>query len=1149
MTIKTMTPQQKAALALDRNIAVSAGAGSGKTWVLVQRYLTILDHDNSILPGNIVAITFTRKAAAEMRERIRNGIHERLQNKNLSQKQRRRFAEILDDLPRAPINTIHGFIANILREFAIPAGLDPGFTVLEDDQLSNPVNIAVNRGLRQAEKTESEAYRAALHFFDLDKLRKIINVLTGNPDSLVQIEQQVSKPVDIGHMFRDRLAKFDAVNWLAIVHGLPNDETKTSTKCWKNLIEGLGLLISADSTEKIKESLNLLKDVLFTNSGTPRKTGSMRSLAPVAEELQEKLKYLPEILQASEKGEDYARIAMTALIPLVSLANQELDTIRHQTAMVTFDDLEQFTWQLLTCPEKSSQVLPRLRERYRYFMIDEFQDTNQRQWDIIRPLVSDENGDLFRDRLFIVGDPKQSIYGFRKADITVFNCIRKTIVESNVSHGIQQKPAELAPGDIHMDHNFRSRPVILEFTDIVCAPVMTGGESYEVMYESLSSGRNLDEDYPEDPGGIAILAPSEIDTTSKTKADKGDSGELSGGDWLDIMVSHLANLVKNDRFQWQDIAIMYPARTRLPAVKKALRKAIIPFSVYKGVGFWQQPEIRDLLALIKWIADSNNRLALYTILRSPLFGISDPGLLLLTKHWSDFPDSAIPMELNNYLSWPDRLALDNAWDILLNARNSAGILPLSHILETFMSKTGGWGSYKVEDDSGQIDANIEKLLDIVMGLDREGVAPLWETADYLAQKEAFDSREGEAVTVNDDDRVTLLTVHAAKGLEFPVVYLLGLEKPIVGLKDNHIWNSDLGFGLRLSGINPEMKEYKTLLFNRLKEIKKNRELAENKRLLYVAFTRARDRLFLVHQPSRGKILTASSRNQLWLDWILAGMDKSDIDMIRHTEPTDLKPIRFPDLETVKQWLDRDTEPEPVGIAALPESTKTNFVAAVTTIHDFLYDPEEYTKKHILHMVDHFRSPDSNPGRETARYLGNAYHQLMEQHPDLDDESIEKAGAMLVSELVLVSESDRAVAVERLKLMARQTRQWLLYEDLRQGHGFHELPFNIYLDTGIVHGIIDLLIKIDAVWHVVDYKTDRKPARTMLNDWLDHHVEEHRFQMSVYMLSVLEMAPEQTVFPAIIYFADVGKSIRYEFSKTELLEIREKLKGVLVEISS
>jgi len=1143
--INKMTPQQKAALNLDRNIAVSAGAGSGKTWVLVQRYLTILENDKTILPRNIVAITFTRKAATEMRERIRENIHERLQDKNLDSRQHKRFAIILDELSQAPINTIHGFAANVLREFAISAGLDPGFKVLEDDQLSSPAILAVNRVVRNAEKNEPTAFKKALQFFDFDKLQSLIISLLSNFDSFKQIQYQLDNPVAAEQILQNGIAGFEADKWLKSISDLPDNETKTSRKVWKNLSDGLDVLNRYENYESVLKALVQINETLFTKQSKPRSTKSMRSLGPVVEELQQELDYLPELLQISVDGERYALAALSAIVPLVRSANAELDTIRQQTASVTFDDLERFTWQLLTKQETAIHVVPRLHKRYRYFMIDEFQDTNQRQWEMIRPLVSDKNGKIFRDRLFIVGDPKQSIYGFRNADVTVFNYVRKIIVESNIVNGIQKNPAERAPGDIHMDCNFRSRPAILAFTDAVCTPVMTEGESYEVVYEPLEPARNLQDDYDEDKGAVALLAPSDIDPDCDVSYTNG----IQSNNWLDIMIGHLVNLVEKDRFSWKDICIMYPARTRLSDLKAVLRKADVPYSIYKGIGFWQLPEIRDITGVIKWLADPQNKLALFTILRSPIFGLSDSALLLLSEQRIDFPNKPLPVEFFDYLSWSDNQALSRAREILLAARDSSGMLPLAQIIENLLVSTGAWGSYDVEDDSGQTEANIEKFLDIIMGFDREGVAPLWETAELLNQKEANDTREGEAVMLGGDNRVTLLTVHAAKGLEFSVVYLVGLEKDIKSTRESVIWDSEHGLGLRLSDINPELQNYKTHLFKKISQIKKKRENAENKRLLYVAFTRARDRLFLVHQPQRGKILQQSLRKQRWLDWILDGMEAINIDLIREADLINREAQEFPEMQSIMHLFDKESELELSNDVEISAFDETVYAAAVTTIRDYLFDRDDYIKKHVLHMVDHFRSPESNPGRDIAQKLGNVYHKLMEQHPDLNDSALEIACKKLLLELVSVDVSEQEKAVERLKLMVDHSRQWSIYESLKQGKGFHEISFNIYLDTGIVHGIIDLLICLDGIWYVVDYKTDRKFPGSNMDEWLEHHREEHVFQMSVYALSVMRMVPEQKIIPVLIFFADPGKVISYEFERIELDNCEKMLSKTLSEMKN
>lgn len=1143
-----LTPQQEAALALDRNIAVSAGAGSGKTRVLVERYLAILNARPDISARNIVAITFTRKAASEMRGRIRQRIRGLLAEEKVSKPERRRYVTVLDELARAPINTIHGFAAEILREFAIPAGLDPGFTVLEEDPLSRPMQTAANRAMHRIERDDPESYRTALHFWSLDALRDRICEFAGNAVRMDRLEQQVRTPVDVDGLIRDRLAGFNAAEWLTIIGSIPEESGKTAAQTRQQLLESLSAMQDAESTETLCAALEIMQSVLFTKSGGMRSTGRMKSMGPVVEELQQTLDFLLDILSISANGEHFARMALTALIPLVRAARDEWVRLRRHTGMLTFDDLETETRRLLLDHPGADAVIKRLQHRYRYFMVDEFQDTNAIQWDIIRPLVSDTGGTLLNGRLFIVGDPKQSIYGFRNADITVFNHVRQRIVDTNRVHGVDSLPAEQAPGDIHMVSNFRSRPAILEFTDSVCGPVMTGGEAYEADYESLLADRDISKDRPEDCGRVGILIPGE---------EAVDSDEPSAGAWLKLMTGHMSAMVRNGACRWRDIAVMFPRRTRLDAIKTACRTAGIPFMVYKGIGFWQQPAIRDLTALVRWLADAGDRTALVTVLRSPLFNVSDAGLVVLSRHWREFPDGSPNIDCLDAdagdapLTWPDPQALQRAQALLLRIRDGAGVEPLARIVERILADSGGWGSYAAEDDSGQVIANIEKFLDILTGMDREGVAPLWETARTLSDREAYDDQEGEAIQSTGNDRITLLTVHAAKGLEFPVVYLADIEQKPQHRAEPVLIDNSLGVGLRLPALNPEMPSYETVLYRRLKQRRIQRETAERKRLMYVAFTRARDRLFLVHRPSKqADIFSPKPDGNRWMDWIGNVLGDIDIEQIRDVPDPPERSIEFPDLNAVKAWVERPEAEVPRGTVQIPAGEETVFTTAVTTIRDFLFDREEYVKKHVLHMTDHFRSPESDPGRDVARKLGDAYHHLMETYPALEDTAVAAACDALASALSRDPEPLRRNAVRRLERMAVQSRSRDLFDTLQHVRGLHESPFNIYLKSGIVHGIIDLLIPVDGIWHVVDYKTDQQPTLPeTLPEWLENHRREHEFQMSVYALSVWKSHPDQTTVPVDIYFADPGETVRYAFSRNTLADLEERLESILREMKT
>ncbi|HPQ42378.1 MAG TPA: PD-(D/E)XK nuclease family protein, partial [bacterium] len=305
-------------------------------------------------------------------------------------------------------------------------------------------------------------------------------------------------------------------------------------------------------------------------------------------------------------------------------------------------------------------------------------------------------------------------------------------------------------------------------------------------------------------------------------------------------------------------------------------------------------------------------------------------------------------------------------------------------------------------------------------------------------------------------------------------------------------------------------------------------------------------LYLVHRPSRQADLFAPrpDRNR-WIDWIGAALDATGAGLIREAPAPPPRIPEYPALESIREWIRRPSGPEPAGAEPIPAGDDPVFCAAVTTIRDYLFDRDEYVKKHILHMTDHFRSPESDPGRETARRLGDAYHRLMEMHPDLAEEAMETACAVLESGLSQVPGPERREAVNRLRSMADRTRTWELFDALKRGAGHHELPFNITLKAGIVHGIIDLLISIDGIWHVVDYKTDRSPAqKDRIDAWLAEHRREHAFQMSVYALAIRGAAPAQLEIPVIIYFADAGEAVRYTFTPADLDALAAHLETTL-----
>ncbi len=458
--MSNFTPQQEAAITtIDRNVAVSAGAGSGKTRVLVERFLHILREGlrtgKHVSAGEILAITFTRKAAGEMKERLFTSMRELLTQEN---EHEAFWKQQLVELERAQITTIHGFCNRVLKENPVEAALDPNFTLADEFAQTEYLQTSLRNFVRQALEKNDEAAQKLAEAYGVHGL-------------LTQMESLVPQLEDI-LAFEDLLAPY--------YEFLTAEPAQKARLC--SLIEELvarkgelGKTKQAQSVtlleENLHEVLNGIKaeptDFTAYNTyvGILTKTGKLKDLIVELKDIQSGLLSL-EV--------DKAALPLLEAWQKVLLAFGEFYNARkEQDDFLVFDDLELRALELL---RKNVQVRQKNQKKYSHVMIDEFQDTNDRQKSLAYLLCGDDENILQGQKLFVVGDPKQSIYRFRGADVSVFAKVRADI---KASGGVE----------ITLPDNFRTVDKILVACNEVFAQLLGVDEKQDVFFEALQPHR------------------------------------------------------------------------------------------------------------------------------------------------------------------------------------------------------------------------------------------------------------------------------------------------------------------------------------------------------------------------------------------------------------------------------------------------------------------------------------------------------------------------------------------------------------------------------------------------------------------------------------------------------------------------------------
>ena len=882
---RELKPEQAAAaFTLDRHLSVTAGPGSGKTTVLVERYLGIL-RTQKVSVDNIVAITFTNRAANEMRQRVREMIDALLRATTGNERQiwlRHKRA-----LEGAVVTTIHGFCSRLLHEFPVEANIDPQFVLLDEHQSAMILEAVVEESLTDAIHHGHEkivlmtqgATRAVLAAALVELYRRY----RGEGLSLQAIEKLSVTNHATEADYRSALNELDArMGELLSARALSKAAEERRTKASQEWPRLRALLAAPPNDKNIAAYCQGIED--FWES-RPKKNSH-----PVIERLDELLWGTDSTTTDRVRGKvpcigfdllakDYA----LALLKLLREIDRRLEVEKQRLSVLDFDDLQLRALRLLERPE----VLTRVSERYRFFLVDEFQDTNGLQRDLMNRLALGRGANLF-----IVGDRKQSIYGFRGADVDVFSEMTAALVEAGG-----------APQPLHL--NFRSqKPLIDSFNFLFARIFKARADVPSAELDQLG--------YVEHEPGIAVRATEQAPPLVELMLSVGQENKSSSDETADAARENDANdtndpLGPHERdaeqvaariralvdsgHRYKDFAILFRAFTGVWTYESALRRAGIPYLTVQGKGFYQRDEITDLIQLLRFLDNTTDELALAAVLRSPLGGISDNALLAL-RCAPRVADTVGPERLHRrnllralrshrdiqFIDEAEHAALDRAavWvSSLISRRHRYSI---SELLRFAVASSEFKVVIAANFDGAQRVANVEKLFRLAEQFEKSGYL-IRDFVRYVEEFEAIGGRESEGQMDESANVVRLMTIHQAKGLEFKVVIIPDLHRE---QKSRDAWTAldrHKGFSVRVP--DGRGQAVRGSLFNQLRQRARWRDEFESMRLLYVAATRAEDRLILSGAVAQKdlKNLARTDREQ-WLAWIWQALELTEHESSR-----------------------------------------------------------------------------------------------------------------------------------------------------------------------------------------------------------------------------------------------------------------------------
>ena len=1042
---------------------IQACAGAGKTFALTKRYAAILDRfaqeaatgvpKDRVDHKKILVITFTKKAAGEMNRRIYKDVTLLLSGNEPKGMEGRNFCPILrnsqnenvqqftrklkDTFSKNSISTIDSFCANILREFAYKLDLDPQFLSQDEHDTKKLLNEALDVWVSDMLKDDPAYFNSLLDELSFYQIKEILKSMYGSREVLDDyIKDFENKPEE--QIWKEWLQLYTPdVDTITIEIRLISlwreaqeeclDKTDKLYQLFARMIGNLEKIKKYNLPQEYKSAflscvINVKGDLITTkNSKLKYKDnvpGNVKKWNDdFKKDAQEWFDFIKnslsiEELTATPGPQDKKIISLIkSLIESYRNFDDYFKNIRMDRDLLDFSDVIILTHKLI---KENEDIRNILGKRYRHIMLDEFQDTNPLRWQIIE-MILNAGKDI---KLFIVGDRKQSIYRFNNADVTVMDVAQKYIGE---------EPVEF-------DDNYRSSEKFIKeaINDVMPNILKTPDEPRE-KYEAVFKKTHF----------------------SSKKEDKSDIDEPAieriwcehGKDEEDyIPAYHTAYHVKRMQEKYENseidvkpkeplIGVLLRRGTKLSEYLQAFHKFDIPVSIVGGKDFYDSPALRDIFHLISVLDNPLDDHALIGLLRSPFFALPDPLIHQLADRGKKSIFEAISLI-------PE---LQNAYHDLLIWKERSKTVPLDELISDIIDKDDRELAYVSELMPEQQLANFDKAVNIIRGLVRSG-SSLREIREYFYYQIKSKADESQA-EYPAKARVQILTVHKAKGLEFPIVVI-----PEMNSKGNS-GKEKFRYGKHEN--RPEITlslgdDEKPGMLMRLKEITKNEEEAEDKRIFYVAVTRAIHKVLLL-----GEGEDKSSANSWWTKYVLQFTDPKQEDLLAENWGDEIEII------TTKEIMPSQSRKV---IDTLPWKEKDEFEEPGKYLYRSPHD--------LMGMGEEKDFEFAKTGLGTAP--GNIFHYCMEQGW-LDLKIHEKEiGTHLRENYCDLPENE---LINKLKpwldnIISHELGRTILDPGIEK---YAEHKVKGWLGNGKdivqVNGNIDLLYKQNGQWVILDYKTD------------------------------------------------------------------------------
>lgn len=940
--------QENAIKEINNNIHVTASAGSGKTRVLTDRFINILKSDEKVNIDQIIAITYTEKAANEMKERILKKILKKISSIKTTENKKalRRWINIKNKFRFANISTIHGFCSKLIREYPIEANITPDFEIIHElelklsftkfikDQIieiiqnlsSHPISRKVQNLIKKYDLNKTVGFILELIINDKKFelfYRPIFDRIDNKETYINIIKKRVNeKKISYLKFIIDKETFKQSLNYLLSIDLSPYMPSKSKRGDYSKEIQNfINLLKKLQNNEDLENhNIMLPLEGKWDNKTTSKIFGG--EWETLYSNLKTILDILPnKLFELDLQKYNYDGELFELLKDIINLydyikekfeknhLNDEILRKRRNKALLTFDDLQIITYDLLT-NKKHKNRQTEIFNAYEYIMVDECQDIDFIQKQIISLLAFSGKKPA---NLFIVGDGKQSIYKFRGADVSTFNqLINKIDIRNNIN--------KIEKTNYNLLTNYRSVQAIVNFTNVFFKRLMIDSpEDYDIDYGDNIGTHNEDkEKFPP----IEMLLSFE---NSKEEASEAGNRKKEASMIANRIAQFINGEVYSEKISPGNVAILLRSLNQSHFYERALTERNIKYQVVEGKGFYTRQEIKDCINLLRIIDNERNEIALLSVLRSPFCSIKDKTLFYLTNDVSKISEKAISDEnkynqinLNYGFMNCERFVKDEIElkklnflkALLKRLRRNKDKMKISSLLRLALTETAYLSAVIGLPEGKQKKANLEKFMMNINNIEENKNFLLIDLIDYLDNVVDMLASESDAPIPDNKDTITIMTIHKSKGLEFDYVFVPRLDYrektsysnilfdiPYSGenaenknIDKNKELNNSFAFSINYESIDENDKK-SFLAYDYLKVIELNKQKSELKRLLYVAFTRAKKHLVASAKISfaKGKDNNLKIRNIIksphddknltWLAWYLYLFNINNEDLI------------------------------------------------------------------------------------------------------------------------------------------------------------------------------------------------------------------------------------------------------------------------------